>query len=206
MNTQIRTQTSTLEKALDTLRAGGMIILSDSQSRENEGDFIMAAEYITPDAVNFMLTEAKGLLCVPLIGQALDRMGIPMMVENNTALHQCAFAVSVDAADASGSGSSAHDRARAIELLADDNTVCNDFAMPGHVFPLRAHPEGLKGRQGHTEGTLALMALAGLKPVGVLCEILNANGTMARQADLAALASQHQMPLVTMETLLEAVS
>jgi len=196
-----------IDLALETLRAGGMVILSDSQTRENEGDFVMAAEYVTPEAVNFMLKYARGLLCVPLLGDTLSDLGIPMMVDHNhnTALHQCSFAVSVDAVDAEGSGSSAHDRARVIELLASDTATQADFAMPGHVFPLRGHPDGLKRRQGHTEGTLALMELAGLKPVGLLCEILNDDGSMARQADLAALAEQHSMPLVTMEALLTAV-
>ena len=202
----VKKQTNSVADAVAALRSGDMIILFDSESRENEGDFVMAAQHTTPAAINFMLRFACGLLCVPMLGEDLDRIGLSQMATHNTSLHHCAFTLSVDALTQVSTGSSAFDRAHTILSLLQPDAVLDNFAVPGHVFPIRAHPDGLHGRQGHTEGSIALMQLAGLKPASVICEILNEDGTMARRVDLLRLAQLHSMPLIDMQDVIAASS
>ena len=170
----------TVEEALADLKAGKMVVVLDDEERENEGDVVCAAETITPAQVNFIITEARGLLCVPMSGERLKRLGLDPMVRENTAPMGTSFTVSVDAIRGSTTGISAQDRAITIRALADERTRPEDLARPGHVFPLRAVAGGVLRRPGHTEAVVDLMNLAGMKSVGVLCEILDEDGTMAR--------------------------
>jgi 3,4-dihydroxy 2-butanone 4-phosphate synthase/GTP cyclohydrolase II len=182
---------STIEEALSDLGAGKFLIVVDDEDRENEGDLVMAGQFVTPECVNFMETHARGLLCVPMAGTDLDRLELPLMVEDNTARHGCSFTVTVDAARGATTGISAADRALTISLLADPRSKPRDFARPGHVQPLRADPGGVLRRAGHTEAVVDLCILANLRPCGVLCEIKKDDGSMARLADLAEFARKH---------------
>ncbi len=191
------TRTS-VEEALAALRAGRMIVVVDDEDRENEGDLVMAAEHVTPEAVNFMARHARGLICVAMPPERADALDLPLMVPptDNTALHGTAFTVSVDARVGVSTGISAHDRAHTIRLLAAPDTRPEDLARPGHIFPLRAHPQGVLARPGHTEAAVDLLRLAGLTPVGVICEILADDGRMARWPQLVAFARRHNLPVV----------
>lgn len=189
----------TVKDAIDAIREGKFAILVDHEHRENEGDFVMAAQDITPEAVNFLLQEGKGLICVPLESQRADLLELPLMVQDNREPMRCAFTVTVDAKEDITTGSSAEDRARVIRLLSDTATTKKDLVRPGHVFPLRAKGGGLKERQGHTEASLELCRLAGKEPVAVICEILNKDGSMARRPELMRLAREHRMPLVSVD-------
>src|SRR5512146_1369579 len=180
----------TAEEALQEIKNGKVIIVVDDEDRENEGDFVCAAEYITPDIVNFMVTYGRGMLCTALNGKRLDELGLPLMVESNSALHGTQFTVTVDAIEGTTTGISAADRALTIKKLIDKNSTSDDFARPGHIFPLRAYDEGVLRRAGHTEAVVDLCRLASLKPAGVLCEILKENGEMARVPDLAETAKK----------------
>jgi 3,4-dihydroxy 2-butanone 4-phosphate synthase/GTP cyclohydrolase II len=191
-----------VEAALKAIRAGRMVVVVDDEDRENEGDFVMAAERCTPADVNFMTREARGLLCVSMAAERLEALGLSLMAPLNTARFSTPFTVSVDLLQGTTSGSSAHDRAVTIRALAAPRTRPEELARPGHVFPLRAAGGGVLQRPGHTEAALDLARLAGLKPAGVLCEILSADGRMARGPELVRLAKRHGMPLITIRDLI----
>lgn len=195
---------ATIPQALQALRDGRMIIVVDDAHRENEGDLVMAAEKVTPEAVNFMTRYGRGLICVALAPERVDALRLPLMVpdEENTAPHGTAFTVSVDAREGITTGISAFDRARTIRLLADPETRPEDLVRPGHVFPLRAREGGVLVRPGHTEAAVDLMRLAGLQPAGVICEILAEDGTMMRMPQLLALAARHGLPLIRIADLI----
>lgn len=194
---------ATIPEALEELRAGKMLIVVDDEDRENEGDFVMAAEKITPEAVNFMATHGRGLICVPTTGERLEELGLPMMVERNTAKLGTAFAVSVDAVRGTTTGISAYDRAITIKTFADPNAKPEDLARPGHVHPLRAVDGGVLVRAGHTEAVVDLVRLAGLGSSGVLCEILSEDGSMARLPELVEIANRWDMKIVTIADLIK---
>ncbi len=191
------------EEAIKEIKDGKVIIVVDDEDRENEGDFVCAAEYITPDIVNFMVTYGRGMLCTALSGKRLDELGLPLMVESNSALHGTQFTVTVDAIEGTTTGISAADRALTIKKLIDRNSTSSDFARPGHIFPLRAYDEGVLRRAGHTEAAVDLCKLASLKPAGVLCEILKENGEMARVPDLAEIAERFNLKICTVQDIIK---
>lgn len=193
----------TAQEALDEIKNGKVIIVVDDEDRENEGDFVCAAEYITPDIVNFMVTHGRGMLCTALNGKRLDELGLPLMVESNSALHGTQFTVTVDAIEGTTTGISAADRALTIKKLIDQNSKASDFARPGHIFPLRAYDEGVLRRAGHTEAAVDLCKLANLKPAGVLCEILKENGEMARVPELAVIAKKFNLKICTVQDIIQ---
>lgn len=195
-------QFSTIEEAIEDIRQGRMVIVVDDPDRENEGDLVMAAELVTPEAMNFMLSHGRGIPCVPTTEERLNQLGIPMMVKENTSRLGTAMAETVDAKRGTTTGVSAFDRAQTVRLLADEQARPEDFARPGHVIPLRAEPGGVLKRAGHTEATVDLCVLAGLKPVGVLCEILDEDGSMARLPELERLAKQHNLKIITIADLI----
>ncbi len=184
---------TTVSRAIDELRRGRLLVVVDEEDRENEGDLIGAARGISPETVNFILTEARGLLCAPSTPQRLEELALPMMVTHNTSLHETAFTVSVDAAHGTTTGISASDRAATLCALADAATRPEDLLRPGHVFPLRADPGGPAARAGHTEAVVDLVQRAGLGDVGVLAEILNRDGSMARVPELQAFAERFDL-------------
>ncbi len=192
-----------VEQAVDDIRQGKMVIVVDDETRENEGDLIMAAEKITPEAVNFISREGRGLICVPMTGERLDALDLHPMVGKNTSKMGTAFAVSVDAVKGTTTGISAHDRAATIATLVDEETIADDLARPGHIFPLRARDGGVLRRAGHTEASVDLARLAGLAPVGVLCEILSEDGTMARLPELQKMAGRFGLNIVSVRALIE---
>ena len=194
---------SRIEEALEDLRQGKMVILVDDEDRENEGDLTMAAEKATPDAINFMAKYGRGLICLSLTEERLNELCLPMMVSENSSRFQTAFTVSIDARGGVTTGISAADRAKTIQTAIDDRTQPGDLVSPGHVFPLRARKGGVLVRAGQTEGSVDLMRLAGLKPAGVICEIMNDDGTMARMPDLQTFAEKHGMKIVTIADLIE---
>ena len=194
---------SSVEEALQQFADGGFVIVMDDEDRENEGDLMVAADAATPEQVNFMMTQARGLICVAMEGERLDQLGLPQMMADNSSRYQTAFAVSVDAADRSiSTGISAQDRAFTIRALADPEFSASDFVRPGHVFPLRARPGGVLVRAGHTEAAVDLARLAGRTPAGVVCEIASADGTMARRAELEDFAQRHGIPIITISDLI----
>lgn len=193
-------QFSTIEEAVNDIKNGKMIIVVDDPGRENEGDLIMAAEKTTPEVVNFMVTHAKGLVCMPMEGKLLDALGLHAMVAKNTDHHETAFTVSVDHHNTT-TGISAFERAQTIQALIDGESAAEDFRRPGHIFPLRAREGGVLKRTGHTEAAVDLAKLAGLKPAGVICEILNEDGTMARTPQLMEFASKHGIKIITVADL-----
>lgn len=188
--------------AVREIQRGRMVIVVDDEDRENEGDFIMAAEKVTPQAVNFMAKHARGLICMPMTGQRLDELGLSLMVDKNTAKLGTPFTISVDAVRGTTTGISAHDRAVTVEVLIDPNTSSDDLARPGHIFPLRAMNGGVLRRAGHTEAAVDLAQLAGLYPAGLLCEIMADDGTMARLPELARLKSKFGLKLITIKDLI----
>ncbi|HEY3897897.1 MAG TPA: bifunctional 3,4-dihydroxy-2-butanone-4-phosphate synthase/GTP cyclohydrolase II [Chthoniobacter sp.] len=191
-----------IEDVVKDIRAGRMVIVTDDADRENEGDLVMAAEKITPDAVNFMATHGRGLICSPITEERAEQLGLQRMVLENRESYRTDFTVSVDAAKGVTTGISAHDRARTIQVLVDAKATPQDLVQPGHVFPLRAKPGGVLRRAGHTEATVDLARLAGLKPAGVLCEILNADGTMARLPELLKFRKKHRFKMCSIEDLI----
>lgn len=193
---------ATIEKAIAELQQGRMIILVDNHSRENEGDLVVAAEKITPEHINFMARLGRCPICIPMSGDMLDRLSIPMMVEKSTAHLQTAFTVSIDAAQGISTGVSAADRTRTIQAVVADNAKSSDIVMPGHMFPLRAVEGGVLVRPGHTEASVDLMRLAGLKPAATICEIMKDDGEMARLDDLIIFAKKHKLPLVSIDDLI----
>ena len=192
-----------VEEAVEEIKQGKLIIVVDDEDRENEGDFICSAEYVTPDIINFMVTHGRGMVCVALSGNRLDELGLPLMVDSNSALHGTQFTVTVDAIEGTTTGISAADRALTIKKLTDKNSRVGDFAKPGHIFPLRAFDEGVLRRAGHTEAAADLCKLAKLKPAGVLCEILKDNGEMARVPELIKLAEKHNLKVLTVQDLIK---
>lgn len=191
-----------IEKALDTIRAGGLVIVIDDEDRENEGDFIGAAEAMTPDLVNFMTKQGRGLLCTAITPERADTLDLDPMVESNSALYNTPFTVSVDYKQDTSTGISAADRAKTIRALADPDASPYDFARPGHVFPLRARTGGVLRRAGHTEAAVDLARLAGFEPAGALVEIMNEDGSMARVPQLEERATTLDMPLITIQDLI----
>jgi len=176
------------EEALEIIRNGGILILTDDEKRENEGDFVMAAEHATPETVNFMITNGRGLLCISGSEEKIKKVGLPMMVEKNTSKLGTPFTVPIDAKNGTTTGISAHERCETIKQFVKDDATLDDFNVPGHLFPLRAAKGGVLKRAGHTEGTTDLARLAGCKSIGLLCEILNEDGTMARMPQLEKIA------------------
>ncbi|MDL4841081.1 bifunctional 3,4-dihydroxy-2-butanone-4-phosphate synthase/GTP cyclohydrolase II [Aquibacillus rhizosphaerae] len=191
----------TIDKAIKELQAGKMIIVVDDENRENEGDFVLLAEHATPEAVNFMATEGKGLICTPMSGELASKFELNAMVSNNTDAHGTAFTVSVDH-KSTDTGISAYERALTIQKFLDPDSKPTDFKRPGHVFPLLAKEAGVLERPGHTEAAVDLARLAGSEPIGVICEIMNPDGTMARLPELEKLAEKHDMALVTIQDLI----
>lgn len=195
-------QLNTIEEALAEIRAGRVIIVVDDEDRENEGDFICAAETITPEIINFMATHGRGLVCTPMEEKRADELGLNLMVSSNTALHETAFTVSVDLiGHGCTTGISAYDRSMGNRWLTNPEAKGSDFARPGHIFPLRAKPGGVLRRTGHTEAAVDLARLAGLYPMGVLVEILNADGTMARLPQLMQVAREHNLKIISIDDL-----
>ncbi|MEL6443617.1 MAG: bifunctional 3,4-dihydroxy-2-butanone-4-phosphate synthase/GTP cyclohydrolase II [Bacteroidota bacterium] len=191
-----------IEDAIEAIQNGRLIVVVDDEDRENEGDFIGAAELVTPDLANFMAREGRGLMCVAITRERAAALDLPMMEQSNTSLHDTPFTVSVDYNLGTSTGISAADRAKTIRALADPASKPTDFARPGHIFPLRAQTGGVLRRAGHTEAAVDLARMAGLHPAGVLIEIMNEDGTMARVPDLRKIADQHGMPLVTIKDLI----
>jgi 3,4-dihydroxy 2-butanone 4-phosphate synthase/GTP cyclohydrolase II len=190
-----------IEEVLEEIRAGRMIVVTDDADRENEGDLVMAAEKITPAAVNFMAMHGRGLICTPITEERAKQLALQRMVIENRESHRTDFTVSVDAAHGVTTGISAHDRAETIRILADPKSRPEDLVQPGHVFPLRAKPGGVLQRTGHTEASVDLARLAGLQPAGVLCEILNPDGTMARLPELQKFRRKHKLKMCSIEDL-----
>ena len=185
------------------LRAGKMVIVVDDADRENEGDLIMAGERVTPEAINFMAKHGRGLICVPTTSERLKQLGIEQMVLQNRETFKTDFQVSVDAAKGSTTGISAADRARTIRVMAEPTALPEDLVQPGHVFPLRARPGGVLQRAGHTEAAVDLVKLAGCRPIGVICEILSEDGSMARLPELMKFARKHHLKICTIEELIK---
>lgn len=195
-----------VEEALQELRQGRMLIVTDNEDRENEGDFIMAAEKVTPEAVNFIITQGRGLLCQALTLERAWELSLPFMVNENSSAHCTAFTVSVDAKEGTTTGISAFDRARTIQTLLDPSTKPEDLLRPGHIFPLVAREGGVLARPGHTEAAVDLPRLAGLYPSGILCEILDKDGSMARMPRLLEIAEEFDLHIITIARLVEWLS
>ena len=192
----------TVEEALNDIKLGKMVILCDDEDRENEGDLTMAAEKVTPEAINFMAKYGRGLICLTLTEEKLKQLDIPMMVDNNTSPFTTAFTVSVDARRGVTTGISAHDRATTILTAIADDASPDDLSRPGHIFPLQAKRGGVLKRTGQTEGSVDLARLAGLKPAGVICEIMKDDGNMARMPDLEIFAAEHNLKIVTVASII----
>lgn len=194
---------SPVEEALKAVKNGEIIIVVDSEDRENEGDLICAAQHITPEKVNFMMKEARGLICVPISGTLADQLNLPLMVNENHEFTNCNFTVSVDAKAKTTTGISASDRCQTIRTIVDIKTEPGDLVKPGHIFPIRAKEGGVLVRAGHTEAAIDLVKLAGLKPAAAICEIINDNGEMARNEDLKKFAKKHNLQMISIEQLIE---
>ncbi|MCC5015347.1 MULTISPECIES: 3,4-dihydroxy-2-butanone-4-phosphate synthase [unclassified Legionella] len=194
---------ATIEQAISTLKAGRMIMLLDDELRENEGDLVIAAQHITPEAINFMARFGRGLICLPMAGELIDKLQLPMMAQKNRSPYGTAFTVSIEAASGVSTGISAYDRAHTIQVAIDSASGPESVISPGHVFPLRARTGGVLERAGQTEGSVDLSILAGLKPAAVICEIINDDGTMSRRDELASFSRKHDIPMVTIKDLIE---
>jgi len=195
--TQTHTFISTVETAIEDIKNGKMVIIVDDEDRENEGDLAMAAELVTPEAINFMSVEGRGLICAPLTESRLNDLRLPMMVKDNTARHETAFTISVDVLEGATTGISAYDRAATIKALVTDTTRPEDLGRPGHVFPLQYMDGGVLVRAGQTEAIVDLTKLANLKPAGIICEIIDTDGSMARLPKLKRFAKKHNLNLVS---------
>ncbi len=194
---------SSIEEAIEDVKKGIPLIVVDDENRENEGDVVVASEKITPEIINFMAKEARGLICVALLPERINQLQLPPMIPDNTALHGTDFTVSVDAAFGVTTGISAYDRAFTIKLLIDKNSKPSDFAKPGHIFPIKAKEGGVLQRAGHTEAAVDLARIAGLYPSGVICEIMKDDGSMARLPDLVEFAKKHNLKIITIKDLIE---
>ena len=193
---------STIEEAIEDIAQGKILVVVDDEDRENEGDLIMAAEKVTPEAVNFMATHGRGLICLPILGERLDELDLPAMVYNNTDPNGTAFTVSIDHKDTT-TGISAFERSATIKAVLDPNTKPEDLRRPGHIFPLRAKEGGVLRRAGHTEASVDLAKMAGLHPSGVICEIMKEDGTMARIPELMEFVEEHSLKIITIADLIE---
>lgn len=191
-------------EAIETIRKGGMVIMVDDEDRENEGDIVFAAEHSTPEKINFMAKEARGLICLPLAPELVDQLKLPLMddVSKSTSGHKTAFTVSIEARLGVTTGISAADRSHTVKVAVADGAKPEDLVVPGHIFPLRAKKGGVLERSGHTEGSVDLAKLAGCKPAAVICEIMNDDGSMARMPDLENFAAKHKLPIVTIDDLI----
>ena len=194
---------SQIEEIIEDIKAGKMVIVCDDEDRENEGDLTMAAELVTPEDINFMATHGRGLICLPMAEEMLDRLEIPQMITHNSSRMGTAFTVSIEAKDGVSTGISAADRAHTCRVAVDAATDPEDLVMPGHVFPLRARPGGVLQRAGQTEAAVDLSRMAGLKPAGVICEIMKVDGTMARVPDLEKFSAEHGVKMVTVAQIIE---
>ena len=195
---------NTIESAIEDLKAGKLVIVVDDEDRENEGDFITASRNVTPEVINFMSKYGRGLICVPMLEDRCNELGLELMVNNNTALHETAFTVSVDLlGHGCTTGISAHDRAKTVQALIDPETKPEDLGKPGHIFPLRAKKGGVLRRAGHTEATVDLARLAGFEPSGVLVEIMNDDGSMARLPELMEIAKKFDFKIISIKDLIE---
>ncbi len=194
---------SSVEEIIDDARNGRMFILVDHEDRENEGDLVIPAQMATPEAINFMATYGRGLICLSMTGDRCDALGLPLMASHNSSRHETAFTVSIEAREGVTTGISAHDRARTISVAIDNGKTASDIATPGHVFPLRAKDGGVLVRAGHTEAAVDVARLAGLNPSGVICEIMNEDGTMGRLPDLVAFAQKHALKIGTISDLIK---
>lgn len=192
-----------VERALDALRNGEGVLVTDDEDRENEGDLIFSAEHLTHEQMAMLIRECSGIVCLCLTDEKARQLNLPMMVDKNQSKHQTAFTVSIEAAEGVTTGVSAADRVRTIKAASAAEAKPHDLHRPGHVFPLRAKDGGVLVRRGHTEATVDLMRLAGLEPCGVLCEVTNADGTMARLPDIVALGKKHGMPVLTVEDVVQ---
>ena len=191
-----------IEEIIEDIRLGKMVILMDDEDRENEGDLIMAADCVTPEAINFMATHGRGLICLPLTAERIATLGLPMMALNNSSRHETAFTVSIEAREGVSTGISAADRAQTVAVAINEQAGQADIATPGHVFPLRARDGGVLVRAGHTEAAVDIARLAGLNPSGVICEIMKDDGTMARLPDLVEFAATHGLKIGTISDLI----
>ena len=201
MNQEIKL--NTIEEAIEDIKQGKIVIVVDDEDRENEGDFIAAAEKVTPEMINFMTQHGRGLLCAPLLEKRCKELGLDMMVENNTVLHHTQFTVSIDLkGEGCTTGISVFDRAKTIKALVKPETKPEDFGRPGHIFPLKAKEGGVLRRTGHTEAAVDLVRLAGLEPAGILIEILNEDGSMARLPQLVKVAEKHNLKIISIEDLI----
>jgi 3,4-dihydroxy 2-butanone 4-phosphate synthase/GTP cyclohydrolase II len=193
---------SPIEEIINDARNGRMFILVDHEDRENEGDLVIPAQMATPDAINFMATHGRGLICLSLTSTRIDQLGLPLMASQNSSRHETAFTVSIEAREGVSTGISAHDRARTVSVAIDASKGATDIATPGHVFPLRARDGGVLVRAGHTEAAVDISRLAGLNPSGVICEIMKEDGSMARLPDLIAFAQRHNLKIGTISDLI----
>ncbi|MGR3455200.1 3,4-dihydroxy-2-butanone-4-phosphate synthase [Pseudooceanicola sp.] len=193
---------SSVEEIIDDARNGRMFILVDHEDRENEGDLVIPAQMCTPDAINFMATHGRGLICLSMTGTRVDQLGLPLMASQNSSRHETAFTVSIEAREGVSTGISAHDRAHTVAVAIDAAKGAQDIATPGHVFPLRAREGGVLVRAGHTEAAVDISRLAGLNPSGVICEIMNEDGTMSRLPELVAFAQKHNLKIGTISDLI----
>jgi 3,4-dihydroxy 2-butanone 4-phosphate synthase/GTP cyclohydrolase II len=193
---------ASISEAIEDIKAGKFIVIVDDESRENEGDLAMAAEKVTPEAINFMAKHGRGLICLPVTGERLDELGIPMMVTNNTSRYSTAFTVSIEAKDEVTTGISAFDRAQTIKTVLDPNTKPSDIVQPGHIFPIRAKEGGVLVRAGHSEAIVDLARLGGLYPAGVICEVMDEDGAMARLPQLEAMAAKFDLKIITIVDLI----
>lgn len=193
---------SSIEEIIDDARNGRMFILIDHEDRENEGDLVIPAQMATPEAVNFMATHGRGLICLSLPGERIDALGLPLMASQNSSRHETAFTVSIEAREGVTTGISAHDRARTVAVAIDQSKSAADIATPGHIFPLRARDGGVLVRAGHTEAAVDVSRLAGLNASGVICEIMNEDGTMSRLPELVAFAQHHNLKIGTISDLI----
>jgi len=191
-----------IEDAIEDIKQGRFVIIVDDENRENEGDFAIAAEKVTPEVINFMAREGRGLICLPIIGERLDQLGIPLAVQDNTSKNGTAFTVPVEAKTGIATGISAADRARTVAVMLDPKSTTSDLARPGHMFPIRAREGGVLARAGHTEAIVDLARLAGLYPAGVICEIMNEDGTMARLPELEQIAQKRGLRIIAIRDLI----
>ena len=194
---------SKVERCLNSLKSGNGVIVTDDEDRENEGDLIFSAESLTNEQMAMLIRECSGIVCLCLQEQIVDKLNLPMMVEHNKSVYKTAFTISIEAAEGVTTGVSAADRVTTVKKAIADNAVPGDIHSPGHVFPLKARKGGVLERAGHTEATVDLMEMAGLKPCGVLCEITNPDGTMARFPELEVFSERHGIPMVTIQDIIE---
>jgi 3,4-dihydroxy-2-butanone 4-phosphate synthase len=193
---------SSIQEAVATIRSGGMVIVTDSENRENEGDIVLAAQFATPEKIAFITRHCTGIICAPMPANIAERLELPLMVEKNSEAMRTAFTVTVDVLQGTTTGVSAHDRAATLRALADPSTTSKELARPGHIFPLRARKGGVLERAGHTEASVDLCKLAEVYPVAVICELVNEDGTMSRLVDIDLVARAYGLPVITIDALI----